>query len=138
MVQVTFFCSFSLEAFSLDVCCLFSDIVINVVLNLYIFWKIWYGNLQKTHAPIMKCNLFWHQLSLLLRGMVKWLKKILHQPFSYSLFTWWVSSSEWINDTHNLQHSICQNKNVFFAVYFYSYKRRFNFPFNHGTHKKWK
>ena len=27
-----------------------------------------------------------------------------------------------IKDTHNLQDSCCQNKNILFTIYFYSYK----------------
>ena len=29
---------------------------------------------------------------------------------------------EYVKDAHNLQHSSCQNKNISFASYFYSYK----------------
>ena len=27
-----------------------------------------------------------------------------------------------LKDTHNLQHDSCQNENISFAIYFYSYK----------------
>ena len=47
-------------------------------------------------------------------------------PFFANFFLYYYEKN-WIKDTRNFQHSSCQNENISFVIYLYSYKVKISF-----------